>query len=153
MNRFMKIIVIMSILTLFVGTAFGQDVNVGKMVFATKCESCHKLEGKGIAPNISVLSGKTPSDIRQIVRNGIPNTAMVPFSTNDLSDNELYNVIGYIESTNASITPITTTTSPITTTAVATPSPTPKSPGFDIFLSITVILALIYSLRFRKNLR
>lgn len=111
MNRYMYTILIMSILTLLVGSAVGQDASAGKTVFDNKCGTCHNT---GVGPNLAVLSKDSPTTIKQTVRNGVPTakTPMPAFSSTTLSDSDLDNVVAYIttQSTQGTYgTPSTTT--------------------------------------------
>lgn len=55
----------------------------GQEIFVGTCATCHKPDGSGlIGPNLTdnnQKNGSTRMDIYAVVRNGVPNTAMVPW--------------------------------------------------------------------------
>ncbi len=77
----------------------GASVDDGKKIFDEKCKVCH--EGKANVPSVSKISKLSEQDIVNKVRNGVPNTMMRPFSTDELSENDLNNVIAYLKNSSS----------------------------------------------------
>lgn len=98
----------------------GASVDDGKKIFDEKCKVCH--EGKANVPSVSKISELSEQDIVNKVRNGVPNTVMRPFSTDELSENDLNNVIAYLKNSSSVNT---------------MPN---KTPGFDVGLGMLGIL-------------
>ena len=77
-----------------------QKVEAGHKVFATQCTICHLNDGKsagGVGPNLSISRVATNANrVRTTVRRG--EDAMPPFSTSQVSDADLDNIILYLQS-------------------------------------------------------
>jgi len=71
----------------------------GKTIFTSTCATCHQPDGSGlIGPNLTdgnQLHGTTRMDIYATVRNGVPNTAMVPWGA-QLKPAEVIAVSAYV---------------------------------------------------------
>lgn len=71
----------------------------GQEIFIATCASCHKEDGSGlIGPNLTDANqkhGTTRKDIFMTVQNGVPNTAMVPWSA-QLKPAEVVAVAAYV---------------------------------------------------------
>ncbi len=138
--------------------AAAADAGAGGIVYDAKCKGCHGEDGAGgPLPNTSLLPAvqKSDSELKNIIRNGIPNTSMPPFTVSTLNDTDLDNVIAYIKASVHPPTPtetatetVTPTATPVTTTSTPEAT-TSKTPGFEIAFSAFGIL-LIYLLK-RKN--
>lgn len=119
----MKIYIILLVLFTLI---FSGVINVrasnaedGKNIFDEKCKGCHV--GKSNVPSISILSGLSEKDIVNKVRNGVQGTMMRSFSTDELNDSGLNNIVAYLKSSS-----VTNTTN--------------KTSGFDINFGIMSIL-------------
>jgi mono/diheme cytochrome c family protein len=89
------------------GAPAGADIAAGQQIFATNCATCHGSEGKGDGPAASALNPK-PTDLaegpykhggdfatwKDIIVNGVPGTAMAPWS-GTLSEDQITNVTAY----------------------------------------------------------
>lgn len=71
----------------------------GKTIFTSTCATCHQPDGSGlIGPNLTdnnQIHGSTRMDIYATVRNGVPNTAMVPWGA-QLKPAEVIAVAAYV---------------------------------------------------------
>jgi mono/diheme cytochrome c family protein len=71
----------------------------GKAIFTSTCATCHQPDGSGlIGPNLTdnnQKNGSTRMDIYATVRNGVPNTAMVPWGA-QLQPAEVLAVSAYV---------------------------------------------------------
>jgi cytochrome c oxidase cbb3-type subunit 3 len=71
----------------------------GKTIFTSTCATCHQPDGSGlIGPNLTdnnQKNGSTRMDIYATVRNGVPNTAMVPWGA-QLKPAEVLAVAAYV---------------------------------------------------------
>ena len=119
MKRYIILLILSILIFSGVTNVMGSNVDDGKKIFDEKCKGCHG-ERPG-APSISILSGLSAQTIVTKVRNGIQGTAMRPFSTNELNESDLNNVIAYLNN-------------------LPTENVTNKSSGFDINVSILGIL-------------
>jgi len=75
-----------------------QSSRVGEGVFNANCAMCHGKDGTGgRGPNLrgSLSKGNLSSDLKSVIENGIPGTAMPKFN---LSEENLHGVIRYVES-------------------------------------------------------
>ncbi|HEY0068959.1 MAG TPA: cytochrome c, partial [Chloroflexia bacterium] len=74
------------------GTAL---VRSGEVVFGRYCNACHPGGGFGAGPSlILALPGLSDDQVRDIVRHG--KNRMPGFSTQEISDTELDDLIGYM---------------------------------------------------------
>jgi mono/diheme cytochrome c family protein len=86
--------------------AAGDPAN-GNLVYEKHCLVCHGLQGKGDGPTGKMLKPppadftsaasktKTEADLRQIIENGKPGTAMPPWK-GQLSETDIMNVMAYL---------------------------------------------------------
>ncbi len=85
--------------TLAAAAADRELVGRGREVFAATCVSCHQADGSGlIGPNLTddhQLHGSSRKDVFTTIRNGVPNTAMVPWSA-QLAPAEVVAVAAYV---------------------------------------------------------
>ncbi|MDQ3364097.1 MAG: c-type cytochrome [Myxococcota bacterium] len=74
-------------------------VDAGRAVFLARCASCHTEDGRGlIGPNLTdhfQLHGETRMDIYNVVRKGVPGTAMLAWSE-QLPVNDVLAVTAYV---------------------------------------------------------
>lgn len=89
------------------GAPAGVDLAAGEQIFATNCATCHGAQGAGDGPAASALNPK-PTNMaegpfkhggdfegwKNVVANGVPGTAMAPWS-GTLSDEQINNVVAY----------------------------------------------------------
>jgi putative heme-binding domain-containing protein len=73
------------------------DIAYGAQIYATQCSICHGVEGDAV-PNVDLRAGQfrhiaSDVDLRSIVTNGIPGTAMSPFNFDAA---ELAGIVAYI---------------------------------------------------------
>jgi mono/diheme cytochrome c family protein len=91
------------------GLAQAGDVQKGKMVFNLHCSFCHGSSGRGDGPAGAALKpppsnftskafwkSTTVETMRNVIKNGKPGTAMVPFNTS-LSPEDTDNVLAYLQ--------------------------------------------------------
>ena len=83
------------------------DPAKGKALYEKHCLVCHGLQGKGDGPSGKVLKPpaadftspeskkKSEADLRQVVENGKPGTAMGPWRS-QLRQSELNDLMGYV---------------------------------------------------------
>src|SRR5580692_1054266 len=87
------------------GTLFAQhsftpiDVEDGGRLFRANCTICHGAQGDGV-PGIDLMHGKfrrakTDDDVANIIRTGIPGTAMPP---NNFTDFAALTIVAYLRS-------------------------------------------------------
>ncbi len=86
--------------------AAGDPTN-GSLVYEKHCLACHGPQGKGDGPTGKMLKPppadftsaaskkKSEADLRQIIENGKPGTAMVPWK-GQLSETDIMNVLAYL---------------------------------------------------------
>ena len=67
------------------------DPAAGDPVFAANCAGCHP----GVGPELQGYAEATPAEVRWIVRNG--QDRMPDFSTEQISDADLENVLAYLQ--------------------------------------------------------
>jgi putative heme-binding domain-containing protein len=78
------------------------DIEYGSRIYAAQCATCHQAAGDGIA-GVNLRSRKfrnnvsSDQDLAQIIRNGIPKTAMPPFKFDAA---EVSGVIAYLRNMN-----------------------------------------------------
>src|SRR5437867_8486379 len=77
------------------------DIERGGQMFLSNCANCHGPDGDAV-PNFSLASGRfrhatTDSDLRKIIRNGIPGTPMPPSA---YSETQAGMVVAYVRSMN-----------------------------------------------------
>lgn len=127
MKRYIMFLVLSTLIFSGVTNVSGTNVDDGKKIFDDKCKSCH--EGRPNVPSISVLSGLSEKDITDKVRNGVQGTLMRSFSTDELNENDLNNVIAYIKNSSSST------------------KQAPKTTGFDINFGILgiIFIYIIYN--------
>jgi mono/diheme cytochrome c family protein len=89
--------------------AAGGDSAKGRAVFEKHCAACHGAQGKGDGPTGAMLTPKpadltsaatakkSDADLRTIIENGKPPTAMIGWK-GQLSDGEIGNVLAYVRS-------------------------------------------------------
>jgi mono/diheme cytochrome c family protein len=78
-------------------------------IYKTKCQSCHMPDGN--APlemmNLSDANwkhGSTPAAIQKVITEGVPNTAMLPFSA-QLTPEEIKALAAYVRSFDKTLKP------------------------------------------------
>jgi len=83
------------------------DPTKGKPIYEKYCMACHGPQGKGDGPAGKMLKPppadftsatskkKSEANLREVVENGKPGTAMVPWKS-QLSETEVSDVIGYV---------------------------------------------------------
>ena len=135
MKRYIIILVLSTLIFSGITNVRGSSVDDGKIIFDEKCSGCHGV--KPNVPSISKISALSENDITNKVRNGVQGTLMRPFSTDELSDSDLNNIIAYVK--NSSL-PVTQNTS------------SKKTAGFDINIGILGIL-FIYIIYGNKKLK
>lgn len=126
----MKVYIILLVLVLIfsgVTNVSGTNIEDGKKIFDEKCRSCHG--GRPDVPSIKTLSELSESDITNKVRNGVQGTMMRSFSTDELNESDLNNIIAYLKS-----------------------SPAKKASGFDINVAILVILFIYIVYNKKKSI-
>lgn len=96
----------LSSLSQFVSAADGDSAK-GKPIFQAKCVSCHGPAGKGDGPigkklkppasdfTSAASKAKSQDELRRIVENGIPKTAMKGFKK-QLTEAEIRDVLAYV---------------------------------------------------------
>ncbi|MDB5243557.1 MAG: cytochrome c class [Spirosoma sp.] len=76
-------------------------LNQGKVIFDTRCVSCHGAKGEGaIGPNLTDpywMYGGSIQDIFRTIRHGIPDTPMIAWK-HSLTDEQLQAVANYVYS-------------------------------------------------------
>src|SRR6266568_5581972 len=89
------------ILVLAAGTSLAQetDLDLGKRFFLTRCAVCHGPDGDSVQ-GVDLGRGKfrralSDDDIVQIIKTGIPNTAMPPI---DISTRKARFIVAYLRS-------------------------------------------------------
>lgn len=83
------------------------DAAAGQQIYATNCATCHGEAGMGDGPAASALNPKPTNLVEgpykhdgkwaEVVKNGVPGTAMAPWS-GTLSDEQVASVVAYAES-------------------------------------------------------
>lgn len=88
----------------FASLAMPADAPDGAAIFKSKCSSCHAPDGKGYpaikTPDFTdpkVQASLTDKQIADIIKNGKPNTMMMPFG-NQLKDAEIEALVKQIRS-------------------------------------------------------
>ncbi len=79
--------------------AFAQSVETGRNIYETRCVGCHGSDGAGTGhgpPIVDIRRTRAVSTtaMRDLIRNGIPNTAMPPFA---MPDAELDALVAFVE--------------------------------------------------------
>ncbi len=77
------------------------DIEYGLVVYRAECTTCHGETGDGV-PNVDLRSGRlrqvaTDRELRRLIRDGIPGTAMPPFS---LDPAESVAIVAYLRNMN-----------------------------------------------------
>lgn len=80
------------------GPITSTDIAHGKEVFDTHCEDCHPGGEEDVGPSL-IADPHTPAKLRQQVREG--SGRMRPFSVNRLSDEDLEDLLAYLQTINA----------------------------------------------------
>ena len=79
------------------------DINQGERYFERQCSRCHGFDAKGNdetgAPDLTGRLSRASSNVGifNIIREGVPNTAMLPVDS-DLPDERVWQLVTYIES-------------------------------------------------------
>jgi putative heme-binding domain-containing protein len=86
------------------------DVEEGEQLFIENCAICHGPEGDAV-PRVNLASGKfrhgsSDEELAQIIKNGIPGTAMPP---GNFHEHQITALIAYLRSMSASVAGSTTT--------------------------------------------
>ena len=73
------------------------DIQYGAQIFATQCSTCHGVSGD-LIPGVNFRAGQfkravSDSDLRATITNGVPGTAMQPFT---FGASELTEIVSYI---------------------------------------------------------
>lgn len=88
-------------------SAAGGDAAKGKVIFQSKCVSCHGPDGKGDGPIGKALKPpagdftsaaskkKSPEELQKTIENGVPKTSMVAWSK-QLNATEIQDVLAYV---------------------------------------------------------
>ncbi|RME25919.1 MAG: cytochrome c [Deltaproteobacteria bacterium] len=89
--------------------ASAADVQAGEALYMANCMACHGAAGDGKGPAAAALNpkpadftsaaywdGKTDDFLKQVIRTGKPDTAMMPFA--QLSDSDIDNLVAFIKS-------------------------------------------------------
>jgi len=90
----------------FAGLMPAQDLATGEAIFNSNCAFCHGTDGSGgRGPSLraSLRTGNLDADIAQVIRNGIPGTAMPKFS---LEDDEMQSLVMHVQSFRKASPPI-----------------------------------------------
>jgi mono/diheme cytochrome c family protein len=85
------------------------DTATGQAIYETRCSPCHGNEGGGDGPAAAAIDprprnfrdsgfwrGRTPEQLRLVVKQGKPGTLMAPFE-GVLSDAEIDDVVAYVQ--------------------------------------------------------
>lgn len=88
------------------------NLTQGEQLYATYCARCHGPEGQGTprGPSLNVKSFLTETSdgaIQQIVRNGIPGTAMIGWGDR-LTDEEILSIVAYLRNWEATAPEVAT---------------------------------------------
>ncbi len=126
-NMKMYMLLVLSALIFSGVTNISGTAEDGKKIFDDKCKGCHG--GRPDVPSIKILSELSEKDIVNKVRNGVQGTMMRSFSTDELSENDLNNIIVYLKNS----------------------SPAKKTSGFDINFGILGIL-FVYIIYNKKKI-
>jgi alcohol dehydrogenase (cytochrome c) len=86
-------------LALSSSAALGQSLEAGRSAYEARCVGCHGSDGAGGGHGPAIVDIRRPRAastvaMRDLIRNGIPNTAMPPFA---IPDAELDALVAYIE--------------------------------------------------------
>lgn len=79
------------------------DVALGERYFERQCSRCHGFDAKGNdetgAPDLTGRLNRASNEVGifNVIRNGVPNTAMLPVDA-DLPDTQVWQLVAYIES-------------------------------------------------------
>ena len=79
------------------------DVSLGERYFERQCSRCHGFDAKGNdetgAPDLTGRLNRASNEVGifNIIRNGVPGTAMLPVDA-DLPDTQVWQLVSYIES-------------------------------------------------------
>jgi len=97
------------LLSIEVRRAQAADVENGKTLYASRCAFCHGLSGAGDGPAGAALNppptnfraagywkGASTQTMKEVIENGKPNTAMVPFKS-ALSTGEIEDLLAYLK--------------------------------------------------------
>ena len=81
---------------------YPSDIQYGAQIFATQCTACHGTTGDSI-PGVNFRAGVfkrvvTDNDLRATITNGVPGTAMAPFT---FGASELTGIVSYLRNMNA----------------------------------------------------
>jgi alcohol dehydrogenase (cytochrome c) len=81
-----------------------QTIDAGRKLFQTRCGSCHGEDGTGGARGVDIVNLRQPRATSQeavgdVIRNGIPNRGMPPFS---IADEEIDSIAAYVLSLKSS---------------------------------------------------
>jgi cytochrome c oxidase cbb3-type subunit 3 len=77
------------------------EIEMGKMNFQGSCGECHGVDASGgTGPNLhGVVQKRSPQGVFNIIRFGLPGTAMSPVSS--LNDKRAWEVVGYLKTLHA----------------------------------------------------
>ena len=81
---------------------FQSDIQYGAQIFATQCTACHGTSGDQI-PGVNFRAGQfkrvvSDNDLRATITNGVPGTAMQPFT---FGASELTGIVSYLRNMNS----------------------------------------------------
>jgi cytochrome c oxidase cbb3-type subunit 3 len=78
--------------------------------YKTKCQACHMPEGNAPLEMMNLADanwrhGSRPEDIAKVIKDGVPNTAMLPFKA-QLSAAEIAALAAYVRSFDKTLKPV-----------------------------------------------
>lgn len=78
-----------------------EEINAGKLNFQGSCGECHGVDASGgVGPNLhGVVQKRGPQGVFNIIRFGLPGTAMAPVSS--LNDKRAWQVVAYLKTLTA----------------------------------------------------
>ena len=81
---------------------YASDIQYGAQIFATQCTACHGTTGD-LIPGVNFRAGVfkrvvTDNDLRATITNGVPGTAMAPFT---FGASELTGIVSYLRNMNS----------------------------------------------------
>jgi mono/diheme cytochrome c family protein len=79
-------------------------------IYKTKCQACHMPEGNAPLEMMNLADaswrhGSRPEDIAKVIKDGVPNTAMLPFKA-QLTAAEIASLAAYVRSFDKTLKPV-----------------------------------------------